>query len=271
MVIIGCDYHPSGQQVFGIDTESGEVVADRWIAHTGKEVEQFYGAWPAGTVVGVESSGNMLWFERLLAQYGHQLRLGDAAKIRTKETRKQKHDRRDAELIARLLREGSFPDLQWVPKLEERDQRQLADAPAQAGADAGASEESVAAYCHEPGAAKETAVVDQGGTRTAGEVAARALDSTPAERFVALARPPEPRLREPGDGGRAGGGGAGRRAAADDASRGGTGDQPGVRADHRRDRTLRAQPAAGELSGSESVGGFQWRAAAAGRDQQTGQ
>jgi len=117
MVIIGCDYHPSGQQVFGIDTESGEVVADRWIAHTGKEVEQFYGAWPAGTVVGVESSGNLLWFERRLAQYGHQLRLGDAAKIRTKETRKQKHDRRDAELIARLLREGSFPDLMHRHKL----------------------------------------------------------------------------------------------------------------------------------------------------------
>jgi transposase len=125
MVIIGCDYHPSGQQVFGIDTESGEVVADRWIAHRGKELEQFYRALPAGTVVGVESSGNMLWFERLLAQSGHQLRLGDAAKIRTKETRKQKHDRRDAELIARLLLEGSFPDLKWVPKLEERDQRQL--------------------------------------------------------------------------------------------------------------------------------------------------
>lgn len=125
MVIIGCDYHPSGQQVFGIDTESGEVVADRWIAHTGKELEQFYRALPAGTVVGVESSGNMLWFERLLAQYGHQLRLGDAAKIRAKETRKQKHDRRDAELIARLLLEGGFPDLKWVPKLAERDQRQL--------------------------------------------------------------------------------------------------------------------------------------------------
>ena len=67
----------------------------------------------------------MLWFERRLAQYGHQLRLGDAAKIRSKETRKQKHDRRDAELIARLLLEGNFPDLQWVPSLEERDQRQL--------------------------------------------------------------------------------------------------------------------------------------------------
>lgn len=125
MVIIGCDYHPSGQQVFGIDTESGEVVADRWIAHTGNELEEFYGALPAGTMVGVESSGNMLWFERRLAQYGHQLRLGDAAQIRSQETRKQKHDRRDAELIARLLREGRFPELRWVPSLEERDQRQL--------------------------------------------------------------------------------------------------------------------------------------------------
>jgi transposase len=125
MVIIGCDYHPSGQQVFGIDTESGEVVADRWIAHSGKELDEFYSAWPAGTVVGVESSGNMLWFERRLAQYGHRLRLGDAGKIRAKETRKQKHDRRDAELMARLLVEGTFPDLQWVPTLAERDQRQL--------------------------------------------------------------------------------------------------------------------------------------------------
>ncbi len=125
MLIIGCDYHPSGQQVFGIDTESGEVFADRWIAHTGKELDEFYSALPAGVVVGVESSGNMLWFERRLRQYGHQLRLGDAAKIRAWETRKQKHDRRDAELMARLLLEGNFPDLRWVPTLAERDQRQL--------------------------------------------------------------------------------------------------------------------------------------------------
>jgi hypothetical protein len=58
MLIIGCDYHPSGQQVFGIDAESGEVFADGWIAHTGKELEEFYGDLPAGTVVGVESSGD---------------------------------------------------------------------------------------------------------------------------------------------------------------------------------------------------------------------
>lgn len=125
MLIIGCDYHPSGQQVFGIDTESGEIFADRWIAHTGTEVDEFYRSLPAGVVIGVECSGNMLWFERRLAQYGHRLRLGDAAQIRAKETRKQKHDRRDAELIARLLAEGNFPELRWVPTLAERDLRQL--------------------------------------------------------------------------------------------------------------------------------------------------
>lgn len=125
MLIIGCDFHPSGQQVFGIDEQSGEVVADRWLSHRGSEVEEFYSSLPAGTEVGVESSGNMLWFERKLSQYGHRLRVGDAARIRAKEVRKQKTDRRDAELIARLMLEKNFPDLPWMPTLEQRDLRQL--------------------------------------------------------------------------------------------------------------------------------------------------
>ena len=125
MLIIGCDFHPSGQQVFGIDRETGEVFADQWLDHSGKAVEEFYASLPAGTEVGVESTGNLLWFERVLARHGHRLRMGDALKIRQQETRKQKHDRRDAELMARLLYEGRFPELRWVPSLAERDQRQL--------------------------------------------------------------------------------------------------------------------------------------------------
>lgn len=125
MIIIGCDFHPSGQQVFCVDRETGEVVGERWLEHRGEVVDQFYASWPAGTEVGVEASGNMLWFERKLAQYGHKLRLGDAAKIRAKETRKQKYDRRDAEHIAQLLLKDDFPDLRWTPSLQQRDQRQL--------------------------------------------------------------------------------------------------------------------------------------------------
>jgi transposase len=125
MLIIGCDFHPSGQQVFVMERETGEVIAERWLGHAGAEVDEFYSGLPAGSQVGVETSGNMLWFERKLAQYGHQLRIGDAAKIAAMDTRKQKHDRRSAEHIATLMRQDLFPDLRWTPTLSQRDQRQL--------------------------------------------------------------------------------------------------------------------------------------------------
>ena len=125
MWIIGCDFHPSGQQVYAVNRESGELV-ERWLSHgNGEEVDKFYSCLPRGSEVGVETSGNMLWFELKLAEYGHKLRIGDAAKIRAKDTRRQKHDRRDAEHICRLMLKNDFPDLKWVPSLEERDLRQL--------------------------------------------------------------------------------------------------------------------------------------------------
>jgi transposase len=124
MIIIGCDFHPSGQQIYGVDSQTGEVVADRWIQHGGEEVRQFYASLAAGARVGVEATGNLLWFERLLADCGHELWLGDAGAIRAQETRKQKADRRDAQLIAQLLLEQRFPRI-WVASLSERDLRQL--------------------------------------------------------------------------------------------------------------------------------------------------
>jgi transposase len=60
----------------------------------------------------------------MLAELGHELVVGDAAKIRAQETRKQKHDRRDAELILQLLLRGDFPKI-WLPSAEERDVRVL--------------------------------------------------------------------------------------------------------------------------------------------------
>lgn len=125
MWIIGCDFHPSGQQVYAVNQEGGEVV-EQWLQHgESEEVDKFYSSLPPGSEVGVETSGNMRWFERKLAQYGHKLRIGDAAKIRGKDTRKQKHDRRDAEHICQLMLKDDFPELEWVPTLEERDLRQL--------------------------------------------------------------------------------------------------------------------------------------------------
>jgi transposase len=74
--------------------------------------------------IGVEATGSLAWFERLLSKLGHQLLVGDAAKIRASAPRKQKTDQRDARLILDLLLEERFPAL-WLPTPAERDLRQL--------------------------------------------------------------------------------------------------------------------------------------------------
>jgi transposase len=75
-------------------------------------------------VVGIEASGNTHWFESLLARCQHALWIGDAAAIARQEGRKQKHDRRAAALILKLMVENRFPRI-WVPTVAERDLRQL--------------------------------------------------------------------------------------------------------------------------------------------------
>lgn len=123
MLIIGCDFHASFQQVAIFDNQRGQYQEKR-LGHR-REAEQFYRELRGQEVlVGMEACGHYPWFERLLADCGHQLWLGDAARIRACEVRQQKTDRRDAALLMRLLREQRFPRI-WVPSLGERDVRQL--------------------------------------------------------------------------------------------------------------------------------------------------
>jgi transposase len=60
----------------------------------------------------------------MLAEFGHELWVGDAAQIRASAVRQQKTDPRDAALILDLLLTNRFPRI-WVPSLAERDTRQL--------------------------------------------------------------------------------------------------------------------------------------------------
>ena len=124
MKIIGCDFHPGYQQIAMLEEETGEV-SERALSHGDQqEVRRFYASLPAPVRVGIEASGQSQWFERLLEELGHEVWIGDAAKIRASCERKQKTDRRDAELLLKLLAEGRFPRI-WVPTAEERDGRQL--------------------------------------------------------------------------------------------------------------------------------------------------
>jgi transposase len=121
MKIIGCDFHPSFQQIAMVDTETGEHTEKKL---TREDAAEFYRGLSGKVIVGIEACGNTLWLERLLAEFGHELRMGDAAKIRAMEVRKQKTDRRDAQLLLTLLLENRFPQV-WVPSLQQRDTRQL--------------------------------------------------------------------------------------------------------------------------------------------------
>ena len=123
MTIIGCDLHTRYQVVAWIDEETGEIKTRR-LEHEKGDVKGFYSSLPRGAVVGIEATIPALWFERLLAECGHQLWVGHAAEIRASEVRKQKTDTRDAEHMLDLLRTNRFPRI-WTPSVAERDLRQL--------------------------------------------------------------------------------------------------------------------------------------------------
>jgi transposase len=123
MILIGCDYHPSWQQVCWLDTVSGETEEKKLVHATG-DAERFYRQIPGPALIGMESTGNCQWFVELVSRLGHQLWVGDAAQIRAGDPRQQKHDRRDAALILQLLIEGRFPRI-WTPSGPQRDLRQL--------------------------------------------------------------------------------------------------------------------------------------------------
>jgi transposase len=107
-----------------VDTETGEFTEKR-LMHEGSGVRDFYGSLEGPVVVGIEATGVMQWFLELLEELGIECRVGHPAKIRVAETRKQKHDRRDAEVILDLLvMKVRFPDI-WMPSTEQRGLRTL--------------------------------------------------------------------------------------------------------------------------------------------------
>jgi hypothetical protein len=114
MKIVGCDLHARQRTIAMVDTETGEFT-ENTLCHEGNAVREFCAALEGPVVVGIEATGAMQWFLELLEEWGIECRVGHPAKIRAAETRKQKHDRRDARLVLDLLvMEDRFPEI-WVP------------------------------------------------------------------------------------------------------------------------------------------------------------
>ena len=80
MMMVGCDFHPSFQQVAILDTETGEI-EEKSLTHASGEAEQFYGQLARPALVGMEAVGNSQWFVGLLERWG--MKFGSAMQRRS--------------------------------------------------------------------------------------------------------------------------------------------------------------------------------------------
>jgi len=110
-VYIGVDFHARRQTVSYLTTEDGEIHQLELHHENKAEVRAFYGQFADEVIVGFETSGYAYWFEEMLEELGHQIWVGDPAEIRLLAKRRQKNDRRDANLILDLMINGGFPRL----------------------------------------------------------------------------------------------------------------------------------------------------------------
>src|SRR5258708_34029262 len=111
MMIIGVDYPPSFQAIAFLIEETGEC-GEQELNHSDGQAEKFYRDLKERGIsvrVGMEATGYSRWFERLLAELGFEVWMGDPAEIKAKRVKKRNVDRGEAEPLPRLMRENNFP------------------------------------------------------------------------------------------------------------------------------------------------------------------
>jgi len=121
---IGVDIHARQQTVSYLDLSDG-TTGQRELSHERDDIKGFYSQFQGEVIVGIEACGYTNWFEELMEQLGHKLVVGDAAEIRRLARRRQKNDRRDAELLLELLVHNEFPALFRYPRESREVLRQL--------------------------------------------------------------------------------------------------------------------------------------------------
>lgn len=113
---IGVDLHPYQQTLCWCDVETGETGLMK-LAHDIEKVRGFYSSIGRGAIVGIEASSRCGWFERIVAEAGHTLIVGNPVSIRKTALSRHKNDRVDAEHMLWLLIRGEFPAI-WRRPVE---------------------------------------------------------------------------------------------------------------------------------------------------------
>src|SRR5258708_31379509 len=90
MLIIGCDFHTRYQQIAMAEEGTGELLLERRLEHENGEAHAFYRNLQGPVRVGIEATGPIHWFERLLTDLGHKPWIGTPPQIAASERAKQK-------------------------------------------------------------------------------------------------------------------------------------------------------------------------------------
>src|SRR5215470_10064627 len=145
MLIIGCDYHPSFQQIAWVDTESGECGEQR-LAHSGGEAERYYRGLNGQRVrVGIEATGHARWFEGVTG--GVEVRaMGRRPGADSGQTSAEAQERPRGRATAVQITGGRSLSPGVGAECGESGCAPAALAPAPAGADAHTGDESVAGH-----------------------------------------------------------------------------------------------------------------------------
>lgn len=109
-VYVAVDFHAREQTISYCDTTDGEIHRSK-LRHQVDDVRGFYQQFTGEVIIGLEASGYSAWFEQMLAELGRTVWLGNPAEIRRKAPRRQKNDRRDADLMLDLMLKGDFPQV----------------------------------------------------------------------------------------------------------------------------------------------------------------
>jgi transposase len=106
---IGVDYHPYQQTVAFCESGEGEIKYRQFLHSDKAALKRFYSGCGKGSIIGVEATGSLQWFERMLFDNGMELLIGNPRLIRRKALSRHKNDFRDAETILDLLMNDQFP------------------------------------------------------------------------------------------------------------------------------------------------------------------
>ncbi len=87
-------------------------------------MREFYQQFPPGSLIGIEAGGYSWWFEKLMDELGHELRLGHPGTIARKRMRRHRNDRRDAEHVLDLLVRDDFPEVRRC-SVRQREQKKV--------------------------------------------------------------------------------------------------------------------------------------------------